>query len=77
VDKLAEGLLDARHPAADHRIEPPVERRDVGRRGLGADVERVADEGEIAVAQVHRPVGDLALGRLLDHLADRDAPAAW
>jgi len=75
ADQLAERLLDRRLPAADHLVEAAVERGDVGGRGLGSDVERVAKEGEVAVAELDRPVGDVALRGLLDHLADGEAAA--
>jgi hypothetical protein len=74
-DQRAERLLDRRLPAADHQVELAVERFGIGRRRLRIDVQRVADEGEIAVAEIDRPVRDPSLRRLLDHLADRDAAA--
>ena len=66
VDQLR---LDRRRPAADHFDNRGVERVGVGQRRVFVDILRVADQREVAVAELDRPAGDLARRPLLEHHA--------
>src|SRR3546814_20741280 len=70
ADERAQRFLDARLPAADQGVKAIIERFDIGEGRRRVDIERVADEGEVAVAQFHRPAVDAPARRLLNHTAD-------
>ena len=74
ADQADERFLDARLPATDHRVELAIEQLGIGRRVVGFDVQRVADKGKVALAELDRPAGDRTSGGFFQHFADADPP---
>ena len=63
--------LDGWRPAADHLDDRGVELLGVRQRRRLVDILGVADEGEVAVAELDRPAGDLSPEFVDEEAADR------